>query len=98
MVEFTAKAVPLADLSVAELPVLPFADDAFDVVAANFALDHVGWPRRALVELGRTAGSRCRARHCSPAEQPRQERRRRPVDRRNHLSARALRTWPTAPP
>ncbi|WP_327298968.1 MULTISPECIES: methyltransferase domain-containing protein [unclassified Streptomyces] len=32
-----------------------FADDAFDVVTANFVLDHVGWPQRALVELGRVS-------------------------------------------
>ncbi|MEU9019493.1 class I SAM-dependent methyltransferase [Actinomadura sp. NPDC048394] len=55
MVELTAKAVPSAEVGVAELPVLPFADDAFDVVTANFVLDHVGRPRRSLAELGRVA-------------------------------------------
>jgi SAM-dependent methyltransferase len=53
MVELTAKAVPHADVRVAALPVLPFADGDFDAVTANFVLDHVGWPRRALAELGR---------------------------------------------
>lgn len=53
MVEFAAKAVPAADVRVAELPVLPFDDDAFDGVTANFVLDHVGRPRAALAELGR---------------------------------------------
>ncbi|MCX4728086.1 class I SAM-dependent methyltransferase [Streptomyces sp. NBC_01306] len=55
MVELAAKAVPLADVGVAELPALPFADDAFDAVTANFVLDHVGWPQRALAELGRVS-------------------------------------------
>lgn len=53
MAEVAAKTVPLAEVGVAELPVLPFADDAFDVVTANFVLDHVGRPRRSLAELGR---------------------------------------------
>ncbi|WP_405775741.1 class I SAM-dependent methyltransferase [Streptomyces sp. NBC_00859] len=53
MAEFTAAAVPLADVAVAGLPVLPFADGAFDAVTANFVLDHVGRPARALRELGR---------------------------------------------
>ncbi|MFJ2954513.1 methyltransferase domain-containing protein [Streptomyces sp. NPDC087270] len=53
MVELTAQAVPAADVRVAELPVLPFADGTFDAVTANFVLDHVGRPRRALAELNR---------------------------------------------
>lgn len=53
MVELAAKAVPSAEVGVAELSVLPFADDAFDAVTANFVLDHVGRPRRSLAELGR---------------------------------------------
>lgn len=53
MVELTANAVPRADVGVAALPSLPFADDVFDVVTANFVLDHVGWPRRAVAELAR---------------------------------------------
>ncbi|GAA4219502.1 class I SAM-dependent methyltransferase [Actinocatenispora rupis] len=51
MVRIAAGAVPRA--AVAALPALPFADGAFDAVTANFVLDHVGWPRRALVELAR---------------------------------------------
>jgi SAM-dependent methyltransferase len=55
MVELASKAAPLADVRVATLPVLPFADDVFDVVTANFVLNHVGRPRRALAELRRVA-------------------------------------------
>jgi SAM-dependent methyltransferase len=53
MVELTAEAAPRAGVGVAALPSLPFADDVFDVATANFVLDHVGWPRRAVTELGR---------------------------------------------
>ena len=53
MVELAAKTAPQADVGLAELPVLPFADDAFDMVTANFVLNHVGQPQRALAEMGR---------------------------------------------
>lgn len=53
MVALAAKAVPSADVRIAELPVLPFADDTFDAVTANFVLDHVGRPQRSLAELNR---------------------------------------------
>lgn len=53
MVALTARAVPQADVGVAGLPALPFADGSFDAVTANFVLNHVGWPRRALVEMAR---------------------------------------------
>jgi len=37
----------------AALPHLPFADDTFDAVTANFVLNMVGDPRAATIELGR---------------------------------------------
>lgn len=37
------------------LPALPFADDSFDVVTANFVLNHVEDPRAAARELARVA-------------------------------------------
>ena len=42
-----------ADVRLAELPRLPFADGEFDAVAGNFVLNHVGRPRAALAELRR---------------------------------------------
>jgi SAM-dependent methyltransferase len=54
MVELTRAAVPgLAAAEVAVLPDLPFADGAFDAVAGNFVLNHVGQPLAALAELRR---------------------------------------------
>ncbi|GAA3375265.1 hypothetical protein GCM10020367_42410 [Streptomyces sannanensis] len=53
MVALASKAVPAADVRVAALPGLPFADDAFDAVVGNFVLNHVGRPRAALAELRR---------------------------------------------
>jgi SAM-dependent methyltransferase len=53
MVARAASAVPEADVRLAALPHLPFADDAFDAVVANFVLNHVGRPRDALTELRR---------------------------------------------
>ncbi|MCM2578954.1 class I SAM-dependent methyltransferase [Streptomyces meridianus] len=44
---------PQADVRLAALPRLPFADDEFDAVAGNFVLNHVGRPRSALAELKR---------------------------------------------
>ncbi|GAA1332978.1 class I SAM-dependent methyltransferase [Actinocatenispora thailandica] len=55
MVRLAADAAPRADVAVAALPSLPFADAVFDVVTANFVLDHVGWPRRCAAELARVA-------------------------------------------
>ena len=49
----TASNVPAADVRVAALPVLPFADGEFDTAVANFVLNHVGRPRAALAELRR---------------------------------------------
>ncbi|MFF9076900.1 class I SAM-dependent methyltransferase [Streptomyces sp. NPDC014872] len=49
----TALAAPEADVRLAALPCLPFADDEFDAVVGNFVLNHVGRPREALRELRR---------------------------------------------
>jgi SAM-dependent methyltransferase len=40
-------AVPDADVRVAALPGLPFADDGFDAVVGDFVLNHAGRPRVA---------------------------------------------------
>ncbi|MEV5596499.1 class I SAM-dependent methyltransferase [Streptomyces sp. NPDC052496] len=50
-----ASAVPDADVCVAALPRLPFADRRFDAVVGNFVLNHVGRPRAALAALRRVA-------------------------------------------
>ncbi|WP_314647128.1 methyltransferase domain-containing protein [uncultured Microbacterium sp.] len=39
------------------LPRLPFDDDSFDAVTANFVLNHVDDPRRSAGELARVAGA-----------------------------------------
>ncbi|MGW7002098.1 class I SAM-dependent methyltransferase [Streptomyces sp. NPDC054933] len=51
MVALAAEAVPEADVRIAVLPELPFADGEFDVVVGNFVLNHVGRPRVVLDEL-----------------------------------------------
>ncbi|MQY10662.1 Ubiquinone/menaquinone biosynthesis C-methyltransferase UbiE [Streptomyces sp. RB5] len=53
MVARAARAVPGADVRLAALPELPFADGAFDAVVGNFVVNHVGRPRAALAELRR---------------------------------------------
>ncbi|MFF9662013.1 class I SAM-dependent methyltransferase [Streptomyces althioticus] len=53
MVELAVQAAPAADVRVAALPELPFADGEFDAVVANFLLNHVGRPGVALAELRR---------------------------------------------
>jgi SAM-dependent methyltransferase len=53
MVELARRAEPTADIRVAALPELPFADGEFDAVVANFVLNHVGRPKKALAELRR---------------------------------------------
>ncbi|MGW0857163.1 class I SAM-dependent methyltransferase [Streptomyces sp. NPDC002690] len=53
MVKSATRAAPAADVRLALLPELPFADGEFDAVAANFVLNHVGRPRKALAELRR---------------------------------------------
>lgn len=55
MAALASAAVPDADVRVAALPDLPFADDGFDAVVGNFVLNHVGRPRAALAELRRVA-------------------------------------------
>ncbi|GAA2139494.1 class I SAM-dependent methyltransferase [Kitasatospora kazusensis] len=51
MAELAAARVPGADVRVALLPSLPFADGAFDAVVANFVVNHVEHPAAALAEL-----------------------------------------------
>ena len=53
MVATAAALVPGAEFHVAALPALPFGDRQFDVVLANFVINHVGRPRAALAELRR---------------------------------------------
>ncbi|MER6274456.1 class I SAM-dependent methyltransferase [Streptomyces sp900105755] len=53
MVAQAALAAPEADVRLAALPRVPFADDEFDAVVGNFVLNHVGRPREALRELRR---------------------------------------------
>jgi SAM-dependent methyltransferase len=53
MVATAAALVAEAEFHVAALPTLPFGDRQFDLVLANFVLNHVGRPRAALAELRR---------------------------------------------
>lgn len=53
MVRAARRALPGADVRQALLPVLPFAEGAFDAVTGNFVLNHVGRPAAALAELRR---------------------------------------------
>jgi SAM-dependent methyltransferase len=53
MIEVASAAVPAAKLFLAVLPELPFADDTFDAVVANFVVNHVGDPAAAVAELRR---------------------------------------------
>jgi len=53
MVAATAARLPEAEVRAATLPDLPFADGAFDVVVANFVINHVGDPAAAVAELAR---------------------------------------------
>ncbi|MGZ9935705.1 class I SAM-dependent methyltransferase [Streptomyces sp. NC-S4] len=53
MVTVAARNVPTADVCLAVLPELPFADDAFDAVIGNFVLNNFGRPLSALRELRR---------------------------------------------
>ncbi|SEQ38466.1 class I SAM-dependent methyltransferase [Microlunatus flavus] len=51
----TATSSGLAPVVVGELPRLPFADDTFDAVGANFVVNHTDDPRAAVRELARVA-------------------------------------------
>ncbi|MFJ7775655.1 class I SAM-dependent methyltransferase [Streptomyces yangpuensis] len=53
MIVMAGQAVPAAEVQVAALPGLPFADGEFDAVVGNFVLNHVGRPRQAVAELRR---------------------------------------------
>lgn len=55
MAALAAAALPGADVRVALLPELPFADGAYDAVVGNFVVNHVGRPAAALAELRRVA-------------------------------------------
>jgi SAM-dependent methyltransferase len=55
MVEMAAGLVPGAKFRLAALPALPFDDAQFDVVLANFVINHVSRPLAALAELRRVA-------------------------------------------
>lgn len=53
MVDKTRKRAPSAEVLLAALPRLPFAEAAFDAVAASFVINHVSDPRASLAELRR---------------------------------------------
>jgi SAM-dependent methyltransferase len=60
MIAVAAGLVPGAKFQVAALPALPFGDDQFDAVLANFVINHVGRPLAALAELRRVTAPRGR--------------------------------------
>lgn len=51
MIESARQQVPTARIVRAALPELPFPDGSFDVVLANFVINHVGHPARAVAEM-----------------------------------------------
>lgn len=53
MVALATSRVPEAAFATAGLPRLPYPDDGFDAVTANFVLNHVTLPRASLQELRR---------------------------------------------
>jgi SAM-dependent methyltransferase len=55
MIAVAAGLVPGVKCRVAALPALPFDDAQFDVVLANFVINHVSRPRSALAEMRRVA-------------------------------------------
>jgi SAM-dependent methyltransferase len=55
MREVSLRTHPLVPVLDAGLPELPFRDGSFDVVVANFVLNHVGSPRTSAAELRRVA-------------------------------------------
>lgn len=55
MVATARRNVPSAEVVHGVLPNLPFGDDSFDAITANFVINHVGDPRAAVAELRRLA-------------------------------------------
>ncbi len=55
MLRIAARTAPGARLRQAGLPDLPFPDDAFDAVVANFVVNHLPDPREGVRELARVA-------------------------------------------
>ncbi|MFI5914402.1 class I SAM-dependent methyltransferase [Dactylosporangium sp. NPDC051541] len=55
MVEFTRSRLPAAEVRAGRLPELPYGDGSFDAVVANFVINHVTDPARAVAELARLA-------------------------------------------
>lgn len=55
MLELARRRVPDAEIRQAILPRLPFPDDFFDAVVANFVINHVGDPEAAVREMRRVA-------------------------------------------
>ncbi|GAA1641723.1 class I SAM-dependent methyltransferase [Actinoplanes couchii] len=55
MVAATGRRIPDAEVRRATLPDLPFGDDGFDAVVANFVVNHVGDPLAAVGEMRRLA-------------------------------------------
>jgi SAM-dependent methyltransferase len=53
MAETAARNAPAAEVRVAVLPDLPYADETFDAVVGNFVINHVGEPATTLKELRR---------------------------------------------
>jgi SAM-dependent methyltransferase len=53
MAETAARNAPAAEVRVAVLPDLPYADETFDAVVGNFVINHVGEPATTLQELRR---------------------------------------------
>ena len=53
MLALARETAPEADLLVGAVPALPFAPATFDLVMANFVVNHVGDPRAAVTDLKR---------------------------------------------
>lgn len=55
MLRIAERTAPNARLHQAGLPDLPFSDDSFDAVLANFVVNHLQDPRGGMVEIARVA-------------------------------------------
>ncbi|GAA3287155.1 class I SAM-dependent methyltransferase [Dactylosporangium vinaceum] len=55
MVEFTRSRLPAVTVGAGRLPDLDFPDGSFDAVVANFVVNHVADPARAVAELARVS-------------------------------------------